>query len=109
MPRQLKNADPTRPIFAWEPVPSDPAGPAPAELALFGKWSQIGRGSYQDVKELVREPSGLPQGSVVAGTAPAGILHLTWLVLQWWLCVCLAAGCVGLLGCLLYAVLFLNV
>lgn len=23
---------------------------------------------------------------MVAGTAPAAFLHLTWLVLEWWLC-----------------------
>lgn len=64
MHRQLRNADPTRPIFAWEPVPREPACPAPAELVLFGKWSHMGCGSCQDVNELVREPSGRPQGSV---------------------------------------------
>lgn len=49
MLRQLRNADPTSLVSALEPVPSEPTGPAPTELALFGKQSKMGHQSGQDV------------------------------------------------------------
>lgn len=50
IPRKLRNANPTQLFFALEPEASEePAGPAPAELALFGKESKMGHRSCQDV------------------------------------------------------------